>query len=185
MRGRLLGNVSGKLFGRQRLSRKQAPECVAKKVRVLSIVESELKFANVCRQMLARDLVVTANDSALEQAPERFHRVCMDRSNNILALGVLHDSVIEVLTQEPISRVFIGRNERHSLRDSLADKGVKGRRVCDWNHTRPDSVAALHTTDDDHFSNVAASTWNFLVPMAIGTFPAYKRFIKLRSATMV
>lgn len=44
-------------------------------VRVVPVVVPELRFRDVQRQVLGRDLVIAADDAALEQRPEAFNRV--------------------------------------------------------------------------------------------------------------
>ncbi len=53
------------------------------------MIVSERKFVQVQRQIILAHLVVTAHNSALEQAPEAFNRVRMRRADNVLMLTVI------------------------------------------------------------------------------------------------
>jgi hypothetical protein len=49
--------------------------CRSEDIGVVAVVVPELKFSDVQRQILLADLMVAANDPALEDAPEAFNRV--------------------------------------------------------------------------------------------------------------
>ena len=56
------------------------PNRRSKNIAVEAIVISELKLRDVQRQIFAADLVITAHDAALEDAPEAFNRIGVDRA---------------------------------------------------------------------------------------------------------
>jgi hypothetical protein len=64
----------------------------AEDVVIKTVVISELKFCDVQREVFAADLVIGADDAALNQRPEAFNRVRVDRADNVLAGGVIHGS---------------------------------------------------------------------------------------------
>jgi hypothetical protein len=59
----------------------------SKDVRVLPIVIAELEFGNIERHVLAADLVERTNDATLDDRPEAFDGLSMNRANNILAVA--------------------------------------------------------------------------------------------------
>ena len=63
-----------------------------KDVVVLAMIVPQLELRNVKRQVLAADFVESAHDPALEDAPEAFDRVRVDRADDVLALSVLTKS---------------------------------------------------------------------------------------------
>src|SRR5579862_9480165 len=66
------------------------------------IVVLELEFSDVQRQILGADFVERANNPALENAPEAFNRVCVNRADDVLASGVLNDLVGVLGLQVPV-----------------------------------------------------------------------------------
>ena len=56
---------------------------------VEAVVISELKFRDVQRQIFGADLVIAADDAALEDRPEAFNRVGVDRADNVLPRAVI------------------------------------------------------------------------------------------------
>jgi hypothetical protein len=50
----------------------------------VAVVDTELKFGQIQRQILFAYLVVAANDATLEQRPERFNRIGMNDATRIL-----------------------------------------------------------------------------------------------------
>src|SRR5258706_16416560 len=65
-------------------------------VGVVAVVVPELRLSDVQRQVLGRNLVIAANDAALEQAPEALNRVRVDRANNVLLGAVLDGAMREI-----------------------------------------------------------------------------------------
>src|SRR4051794_14999626 len=55
---------------------------------VVPVVVAELKFRDVQRQILGADLVERADDPALNQRPEAFNRLGVDRAVNVF-LGAM------------------------------------------------------------------------------------------------
>ena len=78
---------------------RQCGECLAsldrcsEDVRAVAIVIPELKFRNVQRHVFGADPVECADDPALEDPPEAFNRVCVDRADNILPSGMVNRAV--------------------------------------------------------------------------------------------
>jgi hypothetical protein len=60
-------------------------------VRVVPMVVAELKFRDVERHILGADLMERADDTALEDRPEAFNRVGVNRAYNVLLCAVLDD----------------------------------------------------------------------------------------------
>lgn len=71
------------------MSRSVATDRLAEDVRVLSIVVAELEFRDIQRKIFAADFVIGADSAALNQAPEAFDGVGVDRAHDISPLGVI------------------------------------------------------------------------------------------------
>lgn len=90
------------------------------------MVVSEREFVQVQRQIILAHLVVTAHNSALEQAPKAFNRVRMSRADNVLILGVIDSPMDETVRAEmTVAGAFIGRHQRDFLRDGFSNETVK------------------------------------------------------------
>ena len=89
---------------------------------IVAIVVAELKFGEVQRQIGLAYIVIRADDSALEQAPERFQIVGMDLAAHILVRLVVNVLMRKRLMELLIASRFIGRNQADIGRYGLAHK---------------------------------------------------------------
>src|SRR5208282_540418 len=121
-------------------------------MRILAIIEPKFKLGNVGRKMFFADLVIAADDPALEQRPETLNRVGMDRADYVLAFGVSDDAMIEILAEEPIPGMFVGSDQPDVLCYRFADESVKGFRIGTWDDSRANTSATLDSTNDGNLS---------------------------------
>jgi hypothetical protein len=70
--------------------------CCAENVGIEPIVVAELKLGNVQRHIFGAHLVECADYAALEDRPEAFNRIRVDRTDNVL-LAVTIDRLMVVL----------------------------------------------------------------------------------------
>ena len=59
----------------------------AENVSVVAVVVAELELRDIQRQVLGADFVERANDAALEDRPEAFNRVGVDRADDVFVRG--------------------------------------------------------------------------------------------------
>lgn len=64
-----------------------------KNVRVFPVITAELELGNIQRHVFGADLMEAANEAALEDRPEAFNRIRVDRANNVLANAAIHGPV--------------------------------------------------------------------------------------------
>jgi hypothetical protein len=149
----------------------------AENVMVLPVVVAELKLIQVERKVLLADVVVRPDDAPLEQRPERFDVVRMNVAAHILIFGMLHAIVIEAKCgQVVITGMFIGRDQRHAVTDSFADKAVERSRVGLFDYLT--THVTLAADSSDHRGLAAKSSDMLLfVPMAILILAANAHFI--------
>ena len=57
-------------------------DCLPENIRVLAVVVAELKLRDVQRKVLVADLVESADNTALKDAPETFNRIRVHRADN-------------------------------------------------------------------------------------------------------
>ena len=96
---------------------------------VLAIVVPELELRNVQREVLAADFVERPHDAALEDAPETFNRVRVDRADNVLALGVVNDAMREFFAERAIAAPCIGADQAYFFGNRAAHEGGEGRGI--------------------------------------------------------
>jgi len=89
-------------------------------IRVLAIVKAKRELVQIQREIVRAYLVVGANHATLEQRPERFNRVCVDRSDHILLFGMVDGLVIVGAAEIPVGTAFIGRQQARIARYRLA-----------------------------------------------------------------
>jgi hypothetical protein len=144
----------------------------AENIGILAVVMAELELSEVQGQIFLADVVVCADDSALEQAPEVLKVVSMNLAAYILALAVTYGIVREAKgAQVVIALMLIGRDEIDFVTDCFAHEAIKGRSV------RVLDDLANHVTlarDGADHRGLAAQTGYVLalVPMAVLVLPA-------------
>jgi hypothetical protein len=101
-------------------------QCRLEDIRILAVVVPPRKFVEVERQILLADIMVGADDSALEQCPERIEVRGVDLAAHILAVRMINGFVRETKrVQVAVSAIFIGRNQFNLVAHSLADKLIE------------------------------------------------------------
>ena len=67
----------------------------------IAVIIAELKFRDVQRQIFAADLVIAADDAALNDRPEAFNRVGVDRADDVLPDAVI-DNAVRIVRLSPL-----------------------------------------------------------------------------------
>jgi hypothetical protein len=99
-------------------------DCRSEDIGIKPIVISELKLRDVQRHVFAADLVKAAYDPALEDRPEAFNRICVNRADDVLASGVMRAQVW-VFGQTLVDRAFVGCEQADLVGHDLADKFLR------------------------------------------------------------
>lgn len=106
--------------------------CGPEDVRVLTVVESELKLIEVQREIFRGNIVIGAKNPALQERPESFDAVGMNQPAHIFPAAMadyfMRQSIGSV-AQQPIAGMLIRRNEFNALTDGLADKAIQRRGI--------------------------------------------------------
>ena len=116
-------------------------------VRVHPVVIAELELSDVQRQVFGADVVISANDAALQDRPEALNRVRVDRADNVFASAMPNDAMREFAMQMPVAAMLVGGDQADLGRDSLADEAVQGVRIGASDDASHDIALALHGTD--------------------------------------
>ena len=102
-----------------------ASYCLPKDVGVPAIVETELKLREIQGQIFLAHVMIGADDSPLEPAPEIFQVISVHLAAHVFASAVRHKFVLVALSvQVAIARMFIGRDQIHFVANRFADEPI-------------------------------------------------------------
>ncbi len=134
-------------------------------VRVLPVVVTELEFRDIQRHVFGAHLVERAHHAALEDRPEAFDCLSVDRADDVLALGVVNGRVRIFLIEPPVTFPLIGAEQTYFVRDGLADEFTEcvGADVLD--NAGDHVVLPLDRADDGRLARPNAAS-----PAALATF---------------
>jgi hypothetical protein len=94
-------------------------------VRIFSIIIAELEFRDVQRYVFGAHLVERAHHAGLEDRPEAFNRLGVNRADDVLPLGVVDDGVRIFLVELIIAHPLVGTEQADFVRDGFADEFTK------------------------------------------------------------
>ena len=149
-------------------------------VRILPIIEPELKFSKVEWQVSFADVVVSPDYSALQKTPKALHVVSVDFTTNIFTVTMAYGFMRQTLPrfQILIAGVLVGRDKGDILTYRFRHEFVHGRNVRSLNHLAND-IALARNSADDRSLVPAAPTMLAFVPMPVLILAADIRFINL------
>src|ERR1700683_678012 len=151
----------------------------AEDVRVTPIVIPELKFRDVQRHIFGANLVECADNAALKDRPEALNRVRVNRADNVLMFLVVNGAVAVIITQIPVSRPGVGRQQTDLVGPGLINEIENGGSL-DATHNTSDHISlALYCTNDWRLAVEAAFLF---IPMAVGVLTAHVGFINFNDA---
>jgi hypothetical protein len=130
---------------------------LAKDIGVLAIVVAKLELRDVQRKVLGADLVKRAHHTALEDRPEAFDRVGVDRADDVLALGVVDNAVRIFGVEAAISYPLVGAKQAHLFRNCAAHEGLEGCCINPADDAGHDIPLAAHCADDRHLARPGAA----------------------------
>jgi hypothetical protein len=151
---------------------------LAENIGFTAVVVTELKLGQVQREVLLADMMKAAHNTALEEAPKRFQIVGVNFATNVLALTVTDRFVREILFQESITGMLIGRHQINGLADSLAHESIKCNGVRTLDYLTDYVSLAANCADDANFAGTdTASYMALLVPMAVFVLAANEHLV--------
>ena len=124
---------------------------------VMAVVVPELKFSDVERQGFLADLVIAANDPALEDAPKAFNCVGMDSSDDVFASSVLYDLVRVNLLDVPVAGPFVGHKQADLIGDGVHHELGENFRADRANNARDDAALAADCANNRDFARAKAA----------------------------
>ena len=119
----------------------------SKDIGVVPVVVAELEFGDVQRQIFAADLVEGADDAALEDRPEAFNRVRVDRADDVLLGDVIDDLMGIFLFEMRIARCSSVASKL-TLLDTISRTNVARLLSDTVQHARNNVALAADSADD-------------------------------------
>jgi hypothetical protein len=133
------------------------PNCRAENIVIQLIVISELEFCEMEPKIFGADLVERSDHAALNQRPEAFDGLGVDRADNILAVGVINRVVREVTAKTAIGDPLIRAKQADFLLDSLPHEALERRRASISDHTGDDVPFTPNGAHNDFFARTTSS----------------------------
>lgn len=152
-------------------------------VGIHAVIVSELELRDVERKVLFADFVEDANHPALNQRPEPFNGVGMDRADNVLALGVIDGRVGIFFSEMLIANPLIGDQQTDFVRDGFMYKAFQCIRAEVLDYAGNDVALAADRASNDGFPGPGATSPVTMAPvMPILGFSADESFVHLYNA---
>jgi len=155
----------------------------SKNVIVEAVVIFELTFRDVEREIFGADFVIAANNRPLEDAPEAFNRVRVNRADNVLASAV-HDGLVRVfVVQAEVAAMLVSGEQADLFRNRFPNEFLHVLFADELQNAGDYVALALHSANDRNLG--ARSMFAALAALAdvfIVVFPANPRFIDFNDA---
>src|SRR4051794_16657931 len=125
-----------------------SPDRLAEDVFVVPVIVAELKFGDVEGQIFSAYFVERADDPALEDAPETFNRVGVDRADNVLVRRMPDDGMRELAIQSLVANPFVCDQQADFLGHRAAHEGFEKIAAHSVDDASNDFPLALDRADD-------------------------------------
>ena len=142
-----------------------------------AIVIFELTFRDVEREIFAADLVIAANDAALELRPETLNRIRVNCADNVTLSGVV-DALVWVVGQAAVDAAFVGRQQADFVGNAFTHESFGISLVHRLQDTGDDVALAAYRTDDRCLGGRRMfATTSALIPMLVLVLAANESFV--------
>ena len=153
-------------------------------VRVPPIVISELELCNIERHIFAAHFVEGADDAALEDRPEAFDGLSMDRADDILPSGMVNGAAWIIPVERIVAWILIGAKQAYFVGYGFADECGESCGIHVRDNARNHISLAADGPYDWRFAGAdsAGSTATTLIPMPVLGQSADESFIDFDDA---
>jgi hypothetical protein len=157
-----------------------SPNRCSKNVRVLPVVITELELGNIERHIFPAHFVERTDDAALEDRPEAFDGLSVDRADDVLTSRMVNSRVWIILIEGIVAWILIGAKQTDFMGDGFANE--RGERIGSdiRNHARNNIAFAADSADDWSFAGTDAAcsaTAAAFIPMSVFGQAANESFI--------
>ena len=154
----------------------------SKDVFVVTVIVAELELGQIQRKVFLADMVIAANDAALQETPEVLDIIRVDLATDVLACRMRCGVVfVTQCLQIVIAVVLIRSDQINLVAYCLADKPIKRSRIGILDNLA-DHVALAGDSSDHRGLAAQARNMLTLIPMAVLVFPADSSFVYFDNA---
>jgi hypothetical protein len=147
--------------------------CRSEYIIVISVIISKLKLSNVQMQIFLADLMESPDDATLQDRPEAFDCVGVNRANDVLANGVVNGFVWEPTIKSLVAGICVSAAKADAVRYGFPHEAFQRKPVSAFNNAGDDITLAANCADDRCLAGIAAPASSaFLVPMPVLVAPA-------------
>jgi hypothetical protein len=129
----------------------------AEDIEVVPAVMPELEFRNVERQIFAAHLVERADDPALEDAPEAFNRLGVDRADHVLTGSVVNHGVRIFVAKVLIADPLVSAEQANAVRGGFVHELGEGRSTDVLNDAGHNVALAANSASNGRFAGADAA----------------------------
>jgi hypothetical protein len=154
-------------------------------VRILPVIVPELELGDIERHIFAAHFVERSYHAALEDRPEAFDSLRVDRTNDILTSRMVNGCVWIILIERIVARILISAEQANSMRHCFANEGGESGGIHIRDYERNNISLAADRTDDWRFAGTNASCSTApaaFIPMPVLGQPANESFINFDDA---
>src|SRR5262249_16685613 len=131
--------------------------CHAEDVVLFSVVVSELELRNIEWQVLAADLMESADHAALNQGPEALDGLNVDDARDIFASGVRPHGGGKVVVHLPIGEIVVCADQADFVRAGFGDELPRGAHLDIFDDAGDDVALASYSASDGRLARVTAT----------------------------
>jgi hypothetical protein len=149
-------------------------------VRVLPVVIAELEFGNIQRHIFPAHFMECADHAALENRPEAFDGLRVDRADDVLTSRMVNSRVRVISVERIVARILSGAEQADFMRDGFADESGESGGIHVRDYPRDHISLAAYRTDDWRFAGTDAAgstTAPALIPMPVFGKAADESFV--------
>jgi hypothetical protein len=152
---------------------------VKEDVGVLAIIEAPRKLVQIQGQVFGADVVIGADDPALQKRPETLNRISMNPSSHVFAPRMINGFVRQTFfLQMAVCGVFVCSNKADFVRNRFAHESPERIESGIFDHLAGDIAFARDRADDHRFvAQITALCVAALVPVTILIFATDPRFV--------
>jgi len=149
----------------------------------VAIVESELKFVQIERQIFLTDVMISPDDSALEQSPEAINILSVYFAAHVLASGVSYCVMSKARSpQGAITGRFISRDQINLVAHRHPNEAVESADIHGFDHLANNIAFAANCSDNRSLTRRATSDMQTLVGVLVFLFATKKGLINFNDA---
>jgi hypothetical protein len=130
---------------------------LSKNVGVVPTIVAKLELGDVQRKICFADLVISADNPALDQRPEAFNGLSVHRADNVFASGMINRLVRIFLAEMLVTDPLIAAQQANLVGNGFTDEALQGRGLNVFNDPGDNIALATDCTSNDGLATAASS----------------------------